>query len=381
MANDKLPQAHIYYTINPFKWFRLLRDNGVSRSKVGEAIKISLLSILTYPIQLLDRVAVLWKSRNLVQDQEPVFIIGHWRSGTTYLHYLMAKDEYFGYLSLFQAFLPNITTIGGKLFKRLFRPLVPGKRPQDNIEVDIDVPAEEENAVSTFALESASHSFWFPRNESYFKNYALFEDTSDKNFNRWKKSYKRLMTKVAIAFPGRKPLIKNPHNSGRIPQLLKLYPNAKFIHIHRNPLKVLPSTHLMYDKVVTTQFLQDFTEEELHDKIFYYYKSSMTNLLRDIKKIPKQNLYHLKFEDFETNPLSELEAVYKQFGLDHFEKVLPVFQDYVNSKKSYKKNSHRESPISTERILEECGFAFEALNYPVPKTQTMKPNTKLAKVR
>jgi len=381
MANDKIPQAHIYYTLNPIKWFKLLRENGVSKSKIGEAFKISFFSILSSPMQLLDRLVVLIKSRKLVQDEEPVFIIGHWRSGTTYLHYLMAKDEYFGYLSLYQAFLTNITTIGGKLFKECFKPLVPGKRPQDNIEVDIDVPAEEENAISTFAFESASHSFWFPKNEKYFKNYALFEDETEETFNRWKKSYKRLMTKVAIAFPGRKPLMKNPHNSGRIPQLLKLYPNAKFIHIYRNPLKVLPSTHLMYDKVVTTQFLQDFTEEELQNKIFYYYKSSVTKLLEDIKKIPKQNLYHLKFEDFELNPLSELEAVYKQFRFERFDKVLPIFQEYVNSKKSYKKNSHRESPISTDRILTECAFAFDALNYPKPKTQALNPNSKLAKAR
>jgi hypothetical protein len=380
MANDKLPQAHIYYTINPIKWFRLLRENGVSKSKVFEAVKISFFSIISYPMQLLDRALVLHKSKSLKQDDAPVFIIGHWRSGTTYLHYLMAKDDYFGYLSLYQAFLPNITTIGGKLFRQLFKPLVPGKRPQDNIEVDIDVPAEEENAISTFAFESASHSFWFPKNEKYFKKYALFEDATKKDINNWQKAYKRLMTKVAIAFPGKKPLIKNPHNSGRVTQLLKLYPNAKFIHIYRNPLKVLPSTYLMYDKVVTTQFLQDFTEEELHDKIFYYYTSSMTNLLKDIKKIPKQNLYHLKFEDFEINPLSELEAVYKQFGFNHFDDVLPVFEEYVNSKKSYKKNSHRESPISTERILEECAFVFDELDYPMPKTQTI-PNTKLAKAR
>ena len=382
MANDKLPQAHIYYTINPLTWIRLLIANGgVSRSKFFEALKISFFSIVSFPIQILDKIAVLIRKRNLVQDDEPVFIIGHWRSGTTYLHYLMAKDEYFGYLSIYQAFLPNITTLGGNLFKELFKPLAPSKRPQDNIEVDLDLPAEEENAISTFAVQSASHSFWFPKNESYYNTYGLFDQATPTQVSKWKTAYKRLMTKVAIAFPGKKPLIKNPHNSGRIKQLLELYPKAKFIHIYRNPLKVMPSTYLMYDKVVTTQFLQDLTDEELQDKIFYYYKSSMTNLLRDIDAIPKQNLYKLRFEDFELNPLSELEAIYKQFGFTHFDKVTPIFESYVQSKKSYKKNSHRESPVSTDRIIKECGFAFEALKYPVPKTQQMSPNPKLAKAR
>ncbi len=364
MADDKIPHAHLYYTINPLKWVKLLIENkGVSRSNLWLAIKITLISIISSPFQILDRILVAILKPFVKQDKEPVFIIGHWRSGTTYLHYLMAKDKRFGYLSLYQAFLPNISTIGGRFIKMILKPLVPGKRPQDNIEVDIDLPAEEENAISTFSFESASHSFWFPKNESYYDSYSLFDNVTEQQRSKWQVSYKRLMTKIALDFPGKKPLIKNPHNSGRVKELLALYPNAKFIHIYRNPFKVLPSTYLMYDMVVKTQFLQDFSQEELHDKIFYYYKSSMQNLLRDIKLIPKQNLYKLKYEEFELNPLSELEAIYKQFGLDHFEEALPDFTAYVNEKKVYTKNNHSSSPIDQQRILTECNFAFTELGY------------------
>lgn len=377
MANDKLPQAHVYYTINPLKWFSLLwKNKGVSKSKIFEAIKISIVAVLCSPLTILDRILVTWKMRSITPDDEPVFIIGHWRSGTTFLHYLMAKDTFFGYLSLYQAFTPNIATIGGRFFKFLLRPLVPGKRPQDNIEVDIDLPAEEENAISTYSFASASHSFWFPKNEDFYQKYSLFEGVSEAETRNWERSYKWLMSKVAIAYPNQKPLIKNPHNSGRIPQLLKLYPNAKFIHIYRNPLKVLPSTYLMYDKVVRTQFLQDYSEEQLHNKIFYYYKSSMDKLFQDTTLIPKENLYELKFEDFEVNPLSELEAIYKQFGFTHFESVLPELTAYVDSKKSYKKNNHKSSPIDTNRIISECNFAFKKLGY---STGQMQKKESLAK--
>jgi len=191
MANDKLPQAHVYYTINPLKWVILLWQNkGVSKTKILEAIKITFFSIVCFPLVILDRLLVFLKMRSIQTDDEPVFIIGHWRSGTTFLHYLMAKDTFFGYLSLYQAFTPNIATIGGRFFKFLLRPLVPGKRPQDNIEVDIDLPAEEENAISTYSFASASHSFWFPTNENYYNKYSLFEGTSKKEAKNWEKSYK-----------------------------------------------------------------------------------------------------------------------------------------------------------------------------------------------
>ncbi len=375
MAKDKIPAAHIYYTINPITWLKILIDNrGVSRFRIWDALKITFFSVLSTPFQILDRIVFWYKTRSITVNDEPLFIIGHWRSGTTYLHYLLAKDESFGFLSVYQAFIPNITTIGGKLFKKIFTPLVPHKRPQDNIEVSIDIPAEEENAISTYALESASHSFWFPKNEKYFNKYALFNDVTAEERSSWQKAYKRMMTKISLVHPGKKVLMKNPHNTGRVKELLRMYPKAKFIHIYRNPLSVIPSTYLMYNKVVTTQFLQEFSEQELHDKIFYYYKSSMSKLLVEKELIPQENLYDLRFEDFEKDPLSQLEAIYEKFGYDTFPSALPHMRDYVNAKKNYKKNNHKESPIDKNRIYEECEFAFRALGYPLAKTSILTPN-------
>jgi len=374
MAKDKIPAGHIYYTINPITWFKVLKENkGVSRSKIFEAIKITFFSLLSTPFQILDRIVFWYKTRSITVHDEPLFIIGHWRSGTTYLHYLLAKDESFGFLSVYQAFIPNITTIGGNLFKSIFTPLVPHKRPQDNIEVSIDIPAEEENAISTFALESASHSWWFPQNEKYFNKYGLFNDVTDNDRKGWRKAYQRMMGKISLAHPGKRILIKNPHNTGRIKELLTLYPKAKFIHIYRNPLSVIPSTYLMYNKVVTTQFLQDYSEAELHDKIFYYYKSSMSKMLIEKELIPKENLYDLRFEEFEKDPLSQLEAIYEKFGYDTFDKAFPAMRDYVKAKKNYKKNNHKESPIDKDRIYEDCKFAFQALGYPLAKTSSLNP--------
>ena len=79
-----------------------------------------------------------------IMPNDPVFIIGHWRTGSTYLHQLMNLDENLSAPSLFQTAQPN----GFKVSYRYFRPLmkmVLGKtRPFDQIKNSMDEPQEDE---------------------------------------------------------------------------------------------------------------------------------------------------------------------------------------------------------------------------------------------
>ena len=59
----------------------------------------------------------------------PIFIIGHWRSGTTHLHNLMCLDERFGYLSMYRAIVPDCSLVGGRWLKALLGNVLPPTRP------------------------------------------------------------------------------------------------------------------------------------------------------------------------------------------------------------------------------------------------------------
>ena len=38
---------------------------------------------------------------------DPLFILGHWRSGTTFLHNIFAQDKHFGYTTTYQTVFPH----------------------------------------------------------------------------------------------------------------------------------------------------------------------------------------------------------------------------------------------------------------------------------
>lgn len=356
--------AHQYFTINPLIWVSLLiKNKGVHWSKWPKAIVITLSSILSSPLQLIQYCIFRSNSKKAEQIEDPIFIIGHWRSGTTFLHYLLCKNPKYGFLTYYQGFLPTIAIVGGTFLKKFLSFLLPKKRPQDNIELSSDLPHEEENSIATFARQSASHSFFFPKDESYYKKYALLEDLSETEYKKWKKAYRRMISEISIANNYKPLVIKNPHNTGRIKGLLDLYPNAKFIHIYRNPFDVIPSTYLMYDMVIQTQYLNKFSPEETLDKIFYYYDSMMKKLFNEISLIPSENLYEIKFEEFQYDPVNILKDLYQKLDLEYTSDVDQRIKAYAESKKGYKKNVHQIDEQLRKRISKECGFAITKLGY------------------
>ena len=360
--------AHQYFTANPLVWLSLIiKNRGIYWKKIPKALVITIVSLITSPLQLAQYIYYRTNRKKAEDVQDPIFIIGHWRSGTTFLHYLMCKNPKYGYLTYYQGFLPTIALIGGTVVRRTLSFLIPKKRPQDNIEIASDLPHEEENSISNFSRFSASHSFFFPKDESFYNKYALLKGITQREYHKWKQSYQRMVDEILIANKFKPLVIKNPHNTGRIKGLLDMYPNAKFIHIYRNPYDVIPSTYLMYDMVIQTQYLNKYSSDQTMDKIFYYYRTSMQQYFEQKDLIPKQNLYEIKFEDFQYDAVNLIQKLYAKLNLEYTQEVDIKIKEYAASKKNYKKNVHKLEPELKKRITEECGFAFTELGYEIEK--------------
>ena len=165
--------------------------------------------------------------------------------------------------------------------------------------------------------------------------------------------------------PERTLLLKNPHNTARIKVLKEMFPNAKFIFIHRNPFDVYKSTEHLYKKTIKSQFLQKFSDEEISECVISCYELVMKQYL-DLKKfIPEDQLTEISFNDLSNSPLSELERIYKTLNITGFEKIKPSFESYIQDQKNYQKNKFIELPEELKsKLKDRWGFAFKAWNYP-----------------
>lgn len=349
-------------------WMRLIAtSSGVDRGYRLRAGFVALTTLLTSPLRL-------WETARYGQaiaqadiHPAPIFIIGHWRSGTTHLHNLLCQDAQFGYLSTFQAMAPGFCVAGDRLIRPVLAKLARKRYPTrliDNIPLAFDAPQEDEFAMASLCSLSTLHGFSFPRKaDDFFDKYVLLEGLSAAEERMWKRIYMDLVRKSSFLSDGRRLVIKNCAHSARIQTLLALFPEAKFIHIHRNPYEVFVSTIHMHKKVLPRSQLQDIDGPQIEEHVLRFYEDLMKRLQADIALIPSENLVDVRYEELERDPLVQLQAIYDGLALSGFEIAMPAFVRYMQSIDGYKKNAYRMNDDVIEKVNARWAFAFEEWEY------------------
>ncbi len=295
-------------------------------------------------------------------EQAPLFIIGHWRSGTTHLHNLLAQDENLTSPAAYQALFPHhfvFSQVGGPLFNVL----APEKRPMDNVAFFSDAPHEDEFALAALCGVSPYMRWWFPLSET--DSCAAFDPQrlEPEALEQWKQALMLFLKKLTFSEGGR-ILLKSPPHLGRVATLLEMFPKAQFIHIVRNPYKVYLSTHKLWKDSLSHCHLQVPDPHFVDETILTLYTELFSLFERDRALIPPGALYELKFEDLEKDPLSSLEQLYQALGLPGFDAFSPRVMQYLDSLKGYRKNEFQMSASDQDKVLSRWSEVFQRYGYP-----------------
>ena len=119
-------------------------------------------SLATLPLRLAE---ALWLGRRIARvriGEAPVFIIGHWRTGTTLLHELLILDERHTFPNTYDCLVPNHFLLTESFFLRWMRFLMPAHRPMDNMAAGWDRPQEDEFALCMLGQPSPYLTIAFP---------------------------------------------------------------------------------------------------------------------------------------------------------------------------------------------------------------------------
>ena len=197
-------------------------------------------------------------------EMDPVFILGHWRSGTTFMHNVFSCDKHFGYNTTYQTVFPNLMLWGQPFFKKNMAFLMPDKRPTDNMELKVDLPQEEEFALANM-MPYTYYNFWFfPKHMlEYCDRYLLFDNISEHEREVFKETFLKLIKISLWNTKGSQFLSKNPPHTGRVKTLVEMFPNAKFIYLKRNPYTVFESTRSFFTNTIQPLRLQDISNEQI----------------------------------------------------------------------------------------------------------------------
>ncbi len=298
---------------------------------------------------------------------DPVFIVGHWRSGTTLLHTLMALDEQFAYPRIYQVSNPHsfLRLPIEQIVARQKQAAAARKRPMDNVEFDIMSPAEDEFATCPMSIRSHMIGWSFFRQEPHYDRYLTFRDAPRADYERWCKSFVWFLKKVVYKYNCCRPLLKSPQHTARIGLLLKQFPNARFVHIRRNPYVVFRSTQRLFETGILPHAFQASPGPDFAvDGILRRYKEMYDAFFEDRAQIPPGRFTEIAFEDLERDMVGNVARVYEAIGLDGYASLEPRLKAYVESQKDYQKNKHPQiEETLRKRIYGAWERAFDEFGY------------------
>ena len=343
---------------------QLLSAYGFERKYIFRVLYLSGLCLLRQPGQLLDSIRFHKEIEKQVIEPDPVFIIGHWRSGTTYLQNLLCQDPQFGRVSLLQASMPHDFMTLPAIYREIFRRILPARRIMDNVKLSLDMPWEEEMAMASYCAYSFYHVSFFPRCiEAIFQRAVLFDGGKPEYIAIWKRCYLNFLKKIQFTQPGRRLLLKNPANTARIGILRQLFPTSRFIHIHRHPYEVFKSTMHLYSKVQSAWGLQSIDGESLAKHVLASYRELMHGYFSQCAELNKQDLVAIRYEELERNPSGTIKMIYQQLELENYAIAEPHFLQYIKQQRDYEKNSYAITEAEKELVYAHWQEAFTRLGY------------------
>ena len=322
-------------------------------------------------------------------NDEPVFIIGHPRTGTTHLHNLLSKDDRFVCATTFSVGFPS-SCLCLRAIAPLMGLIMDNKRPMDDMALGWDTPQEDELAVNMMSGGVSPYMpLLLPRKEKSFRKYYRFltgavpaepkkndgstalksdnatrtrggkaaasDDYCDpQSLLAWKTSFLHFLKKTQYAAEKggtrKRLLLKSPVHTARVALLREMFPKATFIFVHRHPCAVFQSAAHMADAYYWQCYLQKPTVQDTQEFILYQGALLHRAYMEDISGVDEGRKTEVRFEDLDGDLLETVQKLYEDLGWrEHFERTKPTLLRYQSSLKDFKKNAFTRE-LSAEAV-------------------------------
>jgi hypothetical protein len=327
-------------------WIKMLNSAKwrVSPLRWPMMFVISCLSISNSTCALIQKLRYGKKIRETELVGEPIFIIGHWRSGTTLLHEYMMRDDRFACSDTYECFAPAHFLVSGPFFRPWVKSLMPEKRPMDNMAAGLERPQEDEFAICALGMNSPYREVAFPNSGPIDEEFLTLRDVSDEDRKRWLDALEYILKALTVAYH-KTVVLKSPPHTARVKTIRERFPNAKFVHISRDPFTLFPSTVNLWLKLSQTHGLQiPKGGPKLEEKVLRDFEQMYDAFCEDVEEIPEGNLCEITYDELVAKPVETLERIYQELGIDGFDEHKNKFENFAATQKSYRKNKFELTP-------------------------------------
>lgn len=343
------------------------RNGGITFKGIRNLPSWLIKTILFEPLRWVELTYNRKISKHII-TKDPIFILGFYRSGTSFMHEFLTQDHRLGYHTNFQMILPEIMLCSERILSPFFDFICRVFNLQDpvhRIRMSFRYPGEDD-ATMTTALNprGAQWGYFFPKMMmEQFRKYVLFENIPVTELEDWKTDYLFLLKKISLANRGKQLILKSPPNTARVKLLLSMFPNAKFIFVHRNPYEVYASNKRFWKVTDRIYALGENKSVDKYAIILETYAQIMHRYLKEKDAVPEGQLIEISYAELIQKPVKTMRKIYETLRLEDFGFIEGKMKSYLDGQKSYVRLEHQLPGAEKEMVSREWGTFIRHWNY------------------
>jgi hypothetical protein len=349
-----------------FTWMRLLVRNrfNIAPIRLSMVTTVTLASLLNSFSSVFEKLLFSDRIRNVKLKEPPLFVLGHWRSGTTLLHEMLMLDERNTCPNTYQCMAPHHFLWTEWFLPPMIRWMIPDKRPMDAMSAGWDRPQEDEFALVNLGLPSPYLAWAFPNHGPVADEYLDLRTLPAQERDAWKRTWREFVQRLALK-GDRRIVLKSPTHTARVRTILEVFPDAKFIHIVRDPLVVFPSTVRLWRSLSEVQGFQHLREGAgwIENHVLDTFVRMYECFEQDRELVPPGRLMDVRYEELVANPVGQMRELYQQLNLGDFARIEPEVLRYTMKSRDYKTNKYALPPGVADRVRNRWAPFFQRYGY------------------
>lgn len=285
--------------------------------------------------------------------EDPLFILGLWRSGTTYLHDLLSACPGMLYPATWQCMSPASL--------RLQSPPSRGnavQRPMDGLTIDNLSPQEDEFALLALGVPSVYRGFMDPRRLPELAQWLDPESWSIERPAGWLDVWRQFLTDVSADRP-RRLVLKSPSHTFRIKATTAAFPRSDYIWLVRDPVETFCSNRKMWRAMFERYALWEWDNTILDEFLARAFELVAECLLEATRLLPRDRLVVISFDQLTGATLDTMERAAQRLELGNWQEIHPLLDRIAASKADYRPETYQNSqlPQNSMQAMHRLGTA------------------------
>lgn len=339
---------------------------GINEANLNTTGLLGARYVLNWHIANRLRIVDLVKNRPELRDipiEKPIVITGFFRTGTTFLHNVLAADPNNRVARAWELSFPvgrQRDPLGDVAFRRglakfsfgFNQSAIPDQGVAHHVTPDSYEECffllENDMAVLTFWVGFAAYSYaidmlhWDMREPYAFHKTQLQILDAQRSTGQW--------------------VLKCPWHIWNMDALLAVYPDARVIFTHRDITEALAS-HCSLSARMASKLRRTLDVEELGSFWLEYARVGLERGMAARESMSPAQLYDLRLRDMMADPLDSLERLYSHFDLPFSGELADTFRERISDKPTAQEGEHdyriEDFGLTDEKVRKTLSFYTE----------------------